>query len=75
MPRRGITGLSNRTISKYLRKISRLAVQVCTPTSNGKCSLFSNLYQHVLSLEFYLSHSDGYKMEFQGCFNMHFPIS
>jgi hypothetical protein len=57
--------------------VSKVVIAVCNPTSNGGMFLFPHLCQHVLSFEgffiylfiffiFYLSHSNGYKVESQG---------
>jgi hypothetical protein len=73
----GIAGLWNRTIPRFLRS-KQIDLEI------GCTSLY--FYQqwktvpllHILasmcySLSFNLSHSDGYKIEFQSCFDLPFP--
>jgi len=56
------------------RLISRVVVPVCNPTSNGRAFLFFHILDNMCChLDFDLSHSDWYKVESQGHFDLHFP--
>jgi hypothetical protein len=78
MPRSGIAGPSGRTMSTFLRNCQTDFQSGCTSLKfhqqwrSVPLSLY--LHQHLLSPEFfYLCHSDWCEVEFQGCFDLHFP--
>jgi hypothetical protein len=76
MPKRGIVGSSGSTMSSFLRNHQIDFQSGCTNFQSyqqwRRVPLSSFPCQHLLSF-FDLSHSDWYKVESQGCFDLHFP--
>jgi hypothetical protein len=78
MPRRRIVGSSGSTLSSFLRNRQTDFQSGCTSFQSHQqwrsVPLSPHPHQHLLSPEFFdLSHSDWYKVESQGCFDLHFP--
>jgi hypothetical protein len=77
MPKSSKAGYLGRTISNFLdtsRLISKVVTQVCNPTNNGGMFHFSTSSPtYVVTWVFDLSHSDWYKVETQGHFDLYFP--
>ena len=78
MPKSGIARSSGSTISNFLRNLQTdlqsgfTSVQSHQQWNSVPFSPKSSLASAVL-LDFHLSHSDPYEVEFQCCFNLYFP--
>jgi hypothetical protein len=78
MPRCGIAGSSGSTMSNFLRNCQTDFYTGCISSQSlqqwKNVPLSPHPHQHLLSPDFfYLSHSDWYEEESQGCFDLHFP--
>ena len=83
MLRSGISGSSGKTMSNYLKnhqtdfKSGYTTLQYPSPPISPQmktCSSFSTSFPaSAVTWVFYLSHSDWYEIESQGCFDLHFP--
>jgi hypothetical protein len=74
IPKSGIAGSSGRSISNFLRNLQIDFQSGCTSLQSQQqwknVSLSPHPLQHVLSPE--IRHSDWYKVESQGHFDLHF---
>jgi hypothetical protein len=78
MPMSGLARSSGSTMSNFLRNHQTDFHCGCTNLQShqqwSSVPLSPHPRQHLMSPEFfYLSHSDSYEVESQGCFDLHFP--
>jgi hypothetical protein len=76
-PRSGRARSSGSAMSNFSEEspnISRVVVPACNPTSNGGVFLFLHILASICChVSFDFSHFDCYKVESQGCFDLHLP--